>query len=228
MSAPPAGKFQDHYIVLGVETNADSDAVLAAYDRLAEKYAGDEAKLASLTQAYEVLSDPDLRSSFDKVKGVDHEAGNPKFTGAEFFESLERSAGLRSAVLCLLYDRMRMKSFKPSLSMRHLEAMLQVKGEGLNFALFYLKKRGFVFNDDKSALAITVDGMDFLEQNRPSPEIVMEFIKPEAVINPPPKPIPPQPKVEEPVMPALNNLNKALQKKPAEAPPERVTLRFKP
>ena len=106
--------------------------------------------------------------------------------------------------------------------------MLQVKGEGLNFALFYLKKRGFVFNDDKSALAITVDGMDFLEQNRPSPEIVMQFIKPEAVINPPPKPIPPQPKIEEPAMPALNSLNKALQRKPVEEPQERVTLRFKP
>lgn len=228
MSAPVAGKFQDHYIVLGVEPDADTDAIQAAYARLGDKYAGDTERLAILQQAYEVLSDPDLRASFDAVKGVDIEKGAPKFTGAEFFDALEKSAGLRSAVLSILYDRRRVKSFKPSLSNRHLDGMLLVTGEALNFALWYLKKRGFVIYDDKSAMEITVDGMDFLEQNRPSPEVVLQFIKPEAVVSPATSSVTrsvtsPSPSRE----PVLNVLSRALQRNttPEEVPP-RVTVRF--
>jgi len=51
----------------------------------------------------------------------------------------------------------------------------------LSAAVWYLKQRGFVLSDDQSNLQITVDGMDFLVRNRPSPEEVMAFIKPEAI-----------------------------------------------
>jgi hypothetical protein len=190
MSGAAAGKFQDHYSVLGVAPNADLETIRAAYDKLIEKFGGDESKVEALKQAYEVLSDADLRSAFDKVKGVDLEVGGPKFSGAEFFQALEQSAGLRAAVLSILYDRRRVKSFKPSLSMRHMDAMVNVSGEALNFALWYLKKRGFVTYDDKSSMEITVEGMDFLEQNRPVPEIVMRFIKQESVAKPLLDPLP--------------------------------------
>jgi hypothetical protein len=190
MSGAAAGKFQDHYSVLGVAPNADLETIRAAYDKLIEKFDGDDSKVEALKQAYEVLSDADLRAAFDKVKGVDIEVGGPKFSGAEFFQALEQSAGLRAAVLSILYDRRRVKSFKPSLSMRHMDAMVNVSGEALNFALWYLKKRGFVTYDDKSSLEITVEGMDFLEQNRPVPEIVMRFIKQESVAKPLLDPLP--------------------------------------
>jgi hypothetical protein len=141
------------------------------------------------------------------VKGVDHEAGNPKFTGAEFFRALALGAELRAAVLCILYDRRRVKSFKPSLAMRLLEGMLNIQGEGLNFALWYLKKRGFVVYDDKSNMEITVEGMDFLEQNRPSAEAVMQFIKKDALMPQPELAL--EPKVVEPL---LSVLGRALQR----------------
>jgi len=68
--------------------------------------------------------------------------------------------------------------------------MLDATIEELSFALWYLKQRSFVASDDKSSLQITVEGMDFLENNRPSPEIVMPFIKqtalPAAPISAPP------------------------------------------
>lgn len=222
MSAPVSGNFQDHYSLFGLEPNADLETIQATYARLAEKYhpdnrlTGDEHKFACVNQAYEVLSDPQLRAAFDKVKGVDLEGGNPKFTGAEFFRALAQSAGLRAAVLCILYDRRRVKSFKPSLSMRHLEGMLYVGGESLNFALWYLKKRSLVVYDDKSAMEITVDGMDFLEQNRPTPEQVMGFIKREALLEPEPLPAlaPERPAIGESTMvePLLNVLSRALQR----------------
>jgi curved DNA-binding protein CbpA len=221
MSSGAAGKLQDHYALLGVETNADSATIQAVYTKLAQKYhpdngvTGDQAKFDAVNLAYEVLCDPELRASFDKVKGVDLESGNPKFTGPGFFRALAESAALRDAILCILYDRRRVKSFRPSLSLRHLEGMLQVTTDELNFALWYIKQRGFAIPDDKSSMEITVEGMDYLESNRPTPESVMRFIKQDALLNPPlapqlpPQPPPPQaPPVEkrsdEPVMNVLS------------------------
>ena len=86
MSSGAAGKFQDHYVTLGVETNSDSETIQAAYSKLAQKYHpnnpefGDKDRFDSVNMAFEVLSDPTLRASFDKVKGaVEDTAG--KLTG---------------------------------------------------------------------------------------------------------------------------------------------------
>jgi hypothetical protein len=62
--------------------------------------------------------------------------------------------------------------------MRRVENILECTSEGLNFALWYLKQRNMVASDDKSNLQITVEGMDYLETNPPTPETVMPMIKP--------------------------------------------------
>jgi len=235
MSSGAAGKFQDHYALLGIETNADSETIQAAYSKLAQKYhpnnaeTGDKVKFEAVNQAYEVLSDPGLRASFDKVKGVDHESGNPKFTGSEFFDALEQGAALRSAILCILYDRRRIKSFRPSLSLRHLEGMLQVTTDELNFALWYIKQRGFAINDDKSSMEITADGMDYLEKNIPTPESVLKFIRNESLVTPAAKPQRPVEKIETAIAePVLNVLSRAiLRHAPHEETQNRVPLRTK-
>ena len=231
MSAPVSGKFQDHYTILGLQPGADTETIRAAYASLAEKFSpnnprtGDDAKFESIGLAYEVLSDPLLRAEFDKLKGIDREAGHPTFTGIDFFRALQQGAELRAAVLCILYDRRRLKSSKPSLSMRNLENMLQATLEELNFALWYLKQRGLVTNDDKSNMQITVEGMDHLELHRPSPEAVMPMIKKEALAasgaqpaaqpSAPPAPAPPtEPPVSETTAaePVLSVLNWSLER----------------
>jgi curved DNA-binding protein CbpA len=187
MSAPLAGKFIDHYVILGVDPGADNETIQTAYIKLQEKYSigtpeADE-KLAALHTAFETLSDPYLRKEFDAIKGVSSNSGKPMFTGLSFFDMLGQEVGLRGALLSVLYDRRRSKPFTPALSMRQLESILDASIEAMNFALWYLKQRGFVGSDDKSSLLITVAGMDFLEHNRPNPEEVMPFIRPSAIMN---------------------------------------------
>ena len=183
MSAPLAGKFQDHYALLGVDPKSDSDTIQQAYAKLAQKYHPNSAgtanpeKFAAVNLAYEILSDPAARSEFDKLKGVGQEEGTPKFSGLKFFDALGRESVIRSALLCVLYDRRITKPFTPSLSMRHVESILEATTEELASALWYLKQRGLVSSDDKSSLQITVDGMDFLESHKPAPEAIMPFIK---------------------------------------------------
>jgi hypothetical protein len=181
MSSAAAGKFQDHYEVLGLDHKASSEAIQSAYTRMAEKYHPkgafpDVEKYESVTLAFEVLSDPDLRLDFNKLKGIGEE-DKPKFSGLAFFEAYQRDTHLRTGLLCVLYDRRRSKPFTPSLSMRHLEAIFGASTQELNFALWYLKQRELVMADDKSSLQITVNGMDYLEANPPSPESVMPMIK---------------------------------------------------
>ena len=186
MSAPLAGKFQDHYEVLGLDYKSDSETIQLVYTKLAKKYnplnpdTGDEERFEAVNLAYEVLSDPSLRREFDRVKGVG-EDGSPKFSGRQFFDLLGRQTGLRTALLCVLYDRRRSRPFTPSLSMRHIEQTIEATLEEFTFALWYLKQRNLAGSDDKSSLQITVEGIDLLENNPPSPEVVMPFIKPTAM-----------------------------------------------
>jgi curved DNA-binding protein CbpA len=187
MSAPLAGKFQDHYSVLGIEPKSDSETIQRAYAKLAQKYrpsnaaTGDAEMFEAVNTAYETLSDRELRSIFDNLRGVGQDVSVPKFSGGGFFDALGREAIRRAAILCVLYDRRLTKPTAPSLSMRHLETIVEATAAELSSALWYLKQRGLAASDDKSSLAITVDGMDFLESKQPAPEAVMPFIKEDAI-----------------------------------------------
>jgi hypothetical protein len=190
MSAPLAGKFQDHYKVLEIDPKASLDTIHQAYGKLAEKYhprsagTGDQAKFDAINMAYEVLCDSGLRHEFDKLRSGGEEKAEFKFAGLDFFDALGRETALRTALLCLLYDRRRLKPFTPGLSMRRVENILECTSEGLNFALWYLKQRNLVASDDKSNLLITVDGMDYLETNPPTPQTVMPLIKATGLASP--------------------------------------------
>lgn len=212
--------------MLGVEHKASTDAIQSAYARLSEKFhpktgiTPDLDKYEGITLAFEVLSDPDLRKDFDKLKGIGGEE-KPRFSGRKFFEDYGRDTNLRVAMLSVLYDRRRSKPFTPSLSMRHLESILSASSEELNFALWYLKQRDMVVMDDKSSMGITTDGMDYLQAHPPNPDDVMKLIRDNAPPAPEPAPTasasllkletaveqaaPEAPVAEAPANPVINN-----------------------
>jgi curved DNA-binding protein len=69
-----ATNFRDYYALLGVNKNASADDIKKAYRRLARKYHPDlnpgdktaESKFKEITEANEVLSDPEKRSQYDR------------------------------------------------------------------------------------------------------------------------------------------------------------------
>ena len=79
---------RDFYEVLGVPKKADAKEIKSAYRKLARKYHPDvnpndktaEAKFKEVSEAYEVLSDPDKRKMYDQF-GSNWEAAR-NFTGA--------------------------------------------------------------------------------------------------------------------------------------------------
>lgn len=79
----------DLYAVLEVEHGASSDELKRSYRRLARQYHPDanpgdpqaEARFKEVSQAYEILSDPERRSNYDRF-GADVGAGNPFGAGS--------------------------------------------------------------------------------------------------------------------------------------------------
>ena len=86
---------RDYYEVLGVDKSADADAIKKAYRSLAKKYHPDvstepkdvaEAKFKEISEAYEVLLDPEKRSLYDQYgfDGVKQQFGQDGFTWDNF------------------------------------------------------------------------------------------------------------------------------------------------
>ena len=70
----PSTEFRDYYKILGVSKTASADEIKKQFRKLALKYHPDrnqgnkvaEAKFKEISEAYEVLSDPDKRSKYDR------------------------------------------------------------------------------------------------------------------------------------------------------------------
>ena len=198
MPATLAVKAQDHYALLGIDPQSVAETMHQAYAEQARKYrpqnplTGDAEMFNAINLAYEVLSDPVRRREYDELHGIGQQEGGPRFSGIAFFNGLQREEVLRSAILCLLYDRRRARPSAPGVSMRAIEVMVEATAVELSLALWYLKQRGLATSDDKSSLQITVDGMDFLNSKKPLPEDVMAIMKPAAQppqIHPGPSPM---------------------------------------
>lgn len=84
-----ANGYRDYFKVLGVDRSADADAVKKAFRKLARQYhpdvnpgdKGAEAKFKEISEAYEVLSDPDKRKRYEQFGQYWNQAGGAAGAG---------------------------------------------------------------------------------------------------------------------------------------------------
>lgn len=89
-------KTKDYYKVLGVARDADEKQIKSAYRKLSKLHHPDKAakqgltketaekKMASINEAYEVLSDPELRARFDRGDDPNSQEQQNPFQGNPF------------------------------------------------------------------------------------------------------------------------------------------------
>jgi curved DNA-binding protein CbpA len=165
----------DHYEVLQISVNAEPETIHRVYRIFAQRYhpdnmeTGNEHRFRQIAEAYRVLSDPEERARFD----AHHERQQQDRwrlvklgTTAESDFDIEQS--LRLTVLEVLFTKRRVEPDQPGVFHLELEKMTGRPREHLEFTLWYLVQKRLVQRTDNSLLAITAEGIDYLEERATS------------------------------------------------------------
>ncbi len=98
-------KYQDYYKILGIDRDASEEEIKSAYRELARKWHPDlhpeeskaeaEEKFKQISEAYEVLSDPEKRSQYDQLgsnwRACQEWRASPNMDGVHFYTNFEPS-----------------------------------------------------------------------------------------------------------------------------------------
>lgn len=161
------------YDLLQIHPRAEQETILRVYRLFAARYhpdnqeTGDAARFRKITEAYSVLSDPDKRAAYDAILNENAPAALPIFQTKDFRDGFEGEANIRVGILCLLYAKRRANPDFAALSLLDLEQLMSFPREHLHFAMWYLKAKKYVTQDDRSSFIVTAEGVDYLESQLP-------------------------------------------------------------
>lgn len=163
---------EDWYETLQISPNADTDTIQRVFRLLAQKYhpdnqdTGDAAHFRRLHEAYLVLSDAEKRAQYDiTYEALRKQRWRFVAAGAPADNDFDQEQQMRCITLEILYNRRRTEPGNPGVSNLDLADMTGRPREHLEFTIWYLVQRKLVTRDDQSALTITAEGVDYVEQN---------------------------------------------------------------
>ncbi len=164
------------YDLLQIHPRAEMETIHRVYRLFAARYhpdnhqTGDAERFRIIADAYRVLSDPELRAAYDQELEENQPAALAVFQSKDFTDGIDAESKIRVGVLCLLYAKRRANPDLAALSMLDLENLMAFPREHLQFAMWYLKGRRFIIQDDRSSFVITAEGVDYLESQLPNNE----------------------------------------------------------
>jgi curved DNA-binding protein CbpA len=164
---------RDYYEDLQVSSSAEPETIHRIYRLLAQQFhpdngeTGNDARFRVIAEAYQVLSDPDRRARYDVVY---HNQRQDRWrvvsAGADADNEFAVEQMTRLAVLEILYTRRRVEPDRPGIFIADLEQMIGRPREHLEFTAWFLIQKKLVQRTDNALLAISADGVEYLEQNR--------------------------------------------------------------
>jgi len=173
----------NYYDLLQINPRAEIETIDRVYRILASRYhpdnqqTGDAERFRMLTDAYQLLKDPVKRKEYDRQFEVNPAGPLPIFLGKEFTEGIDSEAKIRIGVLCLLYSKRRANPDYAALSLLDMENIMAFPRERLLFALWYLRAKRYVLQDDRSSFIIAAEGVDFLESQLPTNQILYKIFR---------------------------------------------------
>ena len=95
----------------------------------------------------------------------------------EFADGIDSEAIIRIGVLWLLYSKRRANPDYAALSLLDMENIMAFPRERLLFALWYLRAKRYVLQDDRSSFIIAAEGVDYLESQLPTNQILYKIFR---------------------------------------------------
>jgi curved DNA-binding protein CbpA len=167
-----ATKTLDYYEFLQISQHADYETIHRVYRYLASRFhpdnpdTGDPEKFFLLKTAYDVLSDPERRSEYDREYERDSSVRTPLSDSVDFMDQVQGELNRRLAVLAVLYYKRRSNPYDPQVSLAEIELRMGFPRDYLDFTTWYLTKKGYITRADNSDFSLTADGVDFIETQR--------------------------------------------------------------
>lgn len=82
----------------------------------------------------------------------------------DLIDAIKEEVEIRFRMLCVLYGRRREDPQSGMMTTLQIQQALEVDGEKLFFATWYLRIKKLVAINDRSAVHITTEGIDYLEE----------------------------------------------------------------
>jgi len=179
----PVPAVVNYYDLLQISPQAEPETIERVYRLLAGRYhpdnqeTGDAERFRLICEACEVLRDPVRRKAYDREFQTNAAKPLSIFLGKEFTEGIDAEAKIRIGVLCLLYSKRRANPDFSALSLLDMENIMAFPRERLLFALWYLRAKRYVLQDDRSSFIISAEGVDYLESQLPTNQILHKIFQ---------------------------------------------------
>jgi hypothetical protein len=161
---------QDYYEDLKISPNADSETIDRVFRLLAKRYhpdnqvTGNADAFNRISTAYKVLADIEKRASYDSR----YEALKAKkWKATELASSTKSSKNdelLRKRILSILYIERRNDAVSSGVGLWRIEQLIGLPEKILEFHVWYMKEKGWIQRMDNGGYAITVTGVDAVEE----------------------------------------------------------------
>ena len=180
MQDPP---FVDYYQLLQISPAAELETIQRVFRLLASRYhpdnphTGDAGRFNRLTRAYEILSKRETRAAYDVAYQLHLTRPLKVFELKEFAPGIDGERNRRMGILCILFNRRRSNPEAAGLSILDLENQTGFPREHLQFTLWCLKESELIRQNETTDFAITGQGVEYLEKNLPSHQILYEMMK---------------------------------------------------
>ena len=172
----------DLYEVMQLSPHADADTVARVYRILAQRWhpdspTGNKEHFLRLCEAHRVLSDPQLRASYDARHRHAKQVHWEIFDRPELPSRQESEKRKRNAILEALYAKSLNDPERGSMNVMEFESLLGCPREHLEAALWYLRAKGHIKRADNGRHSITVSGFDVIESSSAEPHASLKMLE---------------------------------------------------
>lgn len=162
----------DHYETLQISANAEPETVHRVYRLLAQRFHPDNSETGNanrfrlVSEAYAVLGTLEKRAQYD-VAHQQQQQDRWRLAAkvAEADTDFGTEQAVRVMVLEVLCSRRRLEPNEPGVFIADIEKLTGRPREHLEFTTWYLVQKKLVQRTDNSLLAITAEGVEYLEEH---------------------------------------------------------------